>query len=90
MIMMENLNFNVAKFIFSKLIDYLQDQHPWDSVIFWLGPREAGFQTLFPSEGIFSVHASEVPDLAGPSEVVLLLCAAFHVASLPFFVPALR
>lgn len=43
MIMMENLNFNVAKFIFSKLIDYLQDQHPWDSVIFWLGPREAGF-----------------------------------------------
>jgi len=41
MIMMENLN--VAKFIFSKLIDYLQDQHPWDSVIFWLGPREAGF-----------------------------------------------
>lgn len=43
MIMMENLNSNVAKFIFSKLIDYLQDQHPWDSVIFWLGPREAGF-----------------------------------------------
>lgn len=51
MIMMENLNSNVAKFIFSKLIDYLQDQHPWDSVIFWLGPREAGFYTLSPSEG---------------------------------------
>lgn len=29
-------------------------------------------------------------DFAGPSEVVLLLCAASHVVSLPFFDPALR
>lgn len=43
-----------------------------------------------PFRKIFSVHAREMLDFAGPSEVVLLLCAAFHAASLPFFIPALR